>query len=113
MPSITQGRIVYALDPIPDPQGRNPKRNRPFVVISTFAEIENGERLTVVGISRSVRGGPDEVELPYGPSCHTRLRERSAAQCSWTTEIQQDRVEVQNGFVPPTYLRQILEKAQL
>lgn len=112
MPSIIQGRIVYPIDPIPDPQGKNPKPNRPFVVISTPDEIKSGASLTVIGISSTVRNDSDEVELPYGPICRTGLHRRSVAICSWKKSVEQSRVEVGRGFVRPVQLKEILLKAR-
>ena len=110
MPNIVQGRIVYPTDPVPDPQGKNPKPDRPFVVVSTPQEIRTGADLRLVGISRDVFGYEDEVELPWGPNCHTYLRQRSAAICSWIVSVPQNRVEVSRGIVPPLQLREILHK---
>jgi hypothetical protein len=112
VPNLVQGRIVYPVDPVPDPQGKNPKANRPFVVISTRREIENGAELRLVGISRDVYGKDDEVELPWGPMCHTQLRQKSAAICSWIVSVRQDRIEASKGIVPPVQLRAILEKTR-
>ena len=64
MAAIIQGRIVYPVDPVPDPQGRNPKSGRPFVVISDLQSIRTGGVLRLVGISRDVYGKDEEVELP-------------------------------------------------
>ena len=109
MPSIIQGRIVYPFEPIPDPQGENAKQ-RPCVVISSNNEIKSGAPLKLVAISRDVYGKPDEVLLPYGLNCHTRLRQRSAAICTWVITIGQSEVEVGKGIVPPIQLQQILQK---
>jgi hypothetical protein len=112
VPNIVQGRIVYPTDPLPDPQGKNPKPDRPFVAVSTPQEIAAGAYLRLVGISRDVLGKEDEVELPWGPNCHTHLRQRSAAICSWIVSVPQNRVEVGKGIVPPLQLREILRKIQ-
>ncbi len=110
MPPITQGRIVYPVDPIPDPQGRNPKSGRPFVVVSDPQSISTGGAVRLVGISRDVYGKAEEVELPWGPSCLTHLRQKSAAICSWVVEVPQDKVAVSKGIVPPVPLKQILKR---
>lgn len=109
-PQILQGRIVYALDAIPDPQGWNPKPNRPFVVISSRDEIATHDAVRVVAISRNVFGEPFEVLLPFGPYALTRLTEKSAAICTWVTLIRKDRLEVRKGFVPPAVVEQVLIK---
>lgn len=112
MPAIVQGRIVFPLDPIPDPQGRNPKARRPFVVISPPQDILSGAPLAIIGISSTFHGGEDEVELPYGPNCQTGLRQASAAICSWMVSVGQDRVEVGKGYVKPVLLQRIMLKAR-
>ena len=113
MPKVIQGRIVYALDPILDPQGNNPKANRPFVVISTLEEIESGADLRLVGISHNVYGEDVEVELPCGDNCWTHIRHKSAAICSWVVRVPQNRVNVGKGIVPPFHLRTIIQKARV
>lgn len=110
MAEIIQGRIVYALDAIPDPQGRNPKENRPFVVISTLNEIAADGPIDGVGISRNVHGNEEEVELEWGPNARTGLADRSAAICSWRRSLDRDRLNVGSGYVKPKYLAQILRK---
>ena len=110
MTRIVQGRIVYALDPIPDRAGRNPKENRPFIVLSTNEELESGGDLFVVAVSHIVVGAAVEVELPSGHNCLTRFRTKSAAICDWTTTLDRSRVDVRTGFVPPVHFREILQK---
>ena len=109
MPSLVQGSIVYALESIPDPQGRNAKSDRPAVVISRPAEIETGAELTLAMVSTTITGDPCEVELPYGPNCRTGLRVRSVAKCNWIHRVAQDKVESRSGFVVPRILKEILD----
>ena len=113
MASIVQGRIIYALDPIPDREGRNPKKNRPFVVLSTDDELKLGDDLFVVAISHTVVGAAEEVELQWGRNSLTHLPTKSAAICDWTTTLTRSRVDVRKGFVRPVYLREILQKVAL
>ena len=87
MTTIVQGRIVYALDSIPDPQGRNAKPNRPFVVVSITTDIQVSQSLTLLAISTGVYGKPEEVEIPNGPNCVTRLRQQSAVMCNWEARV--------------------------
>lgn len=112
MPALVQGRIVFPIDAIPDPQGRNPKENRPFVVISSREDIEAGKDLTIVGVTKSVPNPvTDEyVELPFGPYALTKFQQRCAALCTWVKTLPQDAVEVGDGFVKPTPLLAIVKK---
>jgi hypothetical protein len=81
VPSIVRGRVVYPKVAIPDPQGKNPKPGRPFVVISQAEEIKNGERIRAVGITGELKQAPDDhyVDLPWGPTAKTGLTQKSAA----------------------------------
>lgn len=87
MPKIVQGRIVFAIDPIPDPYGKNAKPRRPFVVVSPPKEIESGGDLHLVAITHDVFGDDVEVQLPYGRNCSTYLRDKCAAICSWDVRV--------------------------
>ena len=110
MSTLCQGRIVHALDAICDPQGRNPKENRPFVVVSTPEEIDRDDDLHLVAISSRPPTSDDDVPLPWaaGGRCMTGLSMPSVAVCSWTERVPQDRVTVGRGFVRPSELEQIL-----
>ena len=110
MATIIQGRIVYALDAIPDPQGRNPKPDRPFVVVSSNAELARDDNFDGVGVSRDVYGKEEEVELEWGHNSRTGLKVKSAAICTWKHTFTRDRVNIGNGYVKPKYLREILQK---
>src|SRR5207244_4208879 len=89
VPSLIQGRIVYPIVPIHDPQGRNPKPGRPFVVISRNEEIAQEDRVLAVGITGELDQSPADhcVELPHGPRCKTGLSKPSAALCTWLIDI--------------------------
>ena len=111
MTDIVQGRIVYSLTPVSDPQGKNPKIGRPFVVISTPEQIANGEDLELIAITGTITGGADEVELPYSnnkkrPSM-TGLTRKSVALCGWRTSLPQKDIRI-GGFVRPSELLAIL-----
>lgn len=112
MPLIVRGRIVYPTIAIPDPQGRNPKEGRPFVVISRDDECEKGERIRAVGITGELSQSPSDhyVLLPHGPTAKTGLRQKSAALCSWLIEISQDRVDVGAGYVRGSLVDEIVVK---
>src|SRR5438309_926521 len=68
-PSLIQGRIVFPHRPIPDPQGRNPKLGRPFVVITSTEDIPSRDLIQIVGITDELTESPAEhyVELRWGP----------------------------------------------
>jgi hypothetical protein len=50
VPSLVQGRIVWAT--VPDPQGRNPKTRR-CVVVSRNEDIAKSDRIRIVGITHT------------------------------------------------------------
>lgn len=106
---LIPGRIVYPEDAIPDPQGKNPKEGRPFVVVSKKADIAAGRDLDIVGITSDIRGDFDEVPLPFGYGSKTKLSWPSVALCRWTATVSQKRVHL-GGIVRPTDLRDILIK---
>ena len=113
MPSLIQGRIVFPIKPVPDPQGRNPKPNRPFVVVSPDSAIKADGAVDLLGITSE--NYPDQaanqVELPTGPHTRTRLKEPwSAALCTWKITLHPDEFRISDGFVVPRVLFKILEK---
>jgi len=77
VPSLIQGRIVFPLTPVPDPQGRNAKPNRPFVVVSPDSVIRTSGPVELIGITSEnyPDQANDQVELPAGPKTRTKLRE--------------------------------------
>jgi mRNA-degrading endonuclease toxin of MazEF toxin-antitoxin module len=112
VPSIVRGRIVFPKTAIPDPQGRNPKAGRPFVVISRDDEIQKGERIRAVGITGELNQSPADhyVHLPHGPTAKTHLRQESAALCTWLIAISQDQVEIGKGYVRADLVEEIVMK---
>ena len=100
---------MYSLDPINDPQGGNPKLNRPFVVVSTAEHIATGAPVKLVGITGEITGDPDEIRIPHGWNCKTGLSKPSVAFCRWTIVVAQDRLRP-GGFVMPKELRDIALK---
>lgn len=112
MPSLVRGRVVYPLVPIPDPQGRNPKAGRPFVVISSNEDLTAGQAIQAVGITTNLTQSPPEdyVALPWGRNARTGLTEESAALCTWVIEVAQDAVNIGKGFVDPRLVLRIVER---
>ena len=112
MPAIIRGRIVYSKIAIPDPQGRNPKPSRPFVVISHDEDIKNLDHVQAVGITGELRESPDEyyVEWAWGPAAKAGLKQKSAALCSWRIEIPKAQLDVGKGFVRADLVDEIYAK---
>lgn len=112
MPSIVRGRIVYPKIAIPDPQGNNPKPGRPFVVISADEDIKNLPHVQAVGITGELKTSPAHyyVELPWGPTAKTGLKQQSAALCSWQIQIPKAQLDVGKGFVRADLVDEIYAK---
>jgi mRNA-degrading endonuclease toxin of MazEF toxin-antitoxin module len=112
VPTIFRGRIVFPKVAVLDPQGMNPKPGRPFVVISQNEEIKNGERVRAVGITGELKQSPDDhyVELPWGPTAKTGLKQKSAALCIWVIAVSQSDVDVGKGFVRADLVDEIYTK---
>ena len=100
---------------VPDQNGVNPKR-RPLVLLVSAADIPAEETLLVVAVSHTFPTAlpDDHVLLPYSKDPRRRavtgLKVRSAAVCSWITEITREEIEEVGGVVPPTKLVEIFEK---
>lgn len=114
MPRIIQGRIVYVRSAIPDPQGRNAKPNRPFVVLTPADQIENSEELLLIAISHE-QGRTGEYVVPLswanpGVKTSTTFTSPGFAICNWAIKHPKSDVDVDAGFVPPRHLVQIVEK---
>lgn len=114
MPSLFQGGIVYPFDPVPDPQGNNPKDGRPFIVLNSRSGMNSGELLKLVGITSVFypQDAANLVSLPHGYQAKTRLNEESWALCTWIVARERSAVEIGRGFVDPVYLFQIAERLQ-
>ena len=116
MPSLIQGRIVYARIPINDPQGRNPKSNRPFVVITNHDKIKARKTIRCVAITDELANTPIDhyVMLPDGPGRFKHgCSSGSGALCTWIEYIDKDDIDVGNGALVGKELYQIVEKANL
>jgi len=109
---LIQGRIVFPRTPIPDPQGRNPKPGRPFVVVTSTQDIPSADVIQIVGITDELTESPSEhyVPLQWGPHAKTRLRSRSAALCTWLVSVNKLDVDIGAGYVVPSDILQIVNK---
>lgn len=109
MPSLIQGRIVYPLVPVPDPQGNNPKTGRGFVVLNRPAGLKSGETLKLVGITSEyyAQDAINLVALPFGLQASTRLSKQSWALCTWVVKRTRSEVEISQGFVRGSQLFEI------
>ena len=108
MPSLIRGRVIFPKVAIPDPQGQNPKADRPLIVISRDDETKQGGAIQAIGITSDFQASPADhyVSLPFGPTAKTGLRKQSAALCTWLIDIAQDNVEIGKGYVHPVVLIQ-------
>jgi len=107
---ILQGKIVFLSEALPDPQGHNPKPNRPYLVITPTPAIKSDGYIEIVAISSSY-GYPladDLVELPFGKGCHTKLSLPSVAVCSWRACIAYAMICSTGGFASQKVLAPIL-----
>jgi len=110
---IDQGRIVFLSEGIPDPQGRNPKPNRPFLVLTPSDQVDQTGFVEVVSISSTFTYplSDDLVILPYGRGCITRLSSPSVAVCGWRACISVNLIAKTGGHVGPAIMEQIVAKA--
>jgi mRNA-degrading endonuclease toxin of MazEF toxin-antitoxin module len=114
VPSLIQGRIVFARKALVDPQGKNSKCDRPFVIISPTDQILPGQFVVGVAISSDQIGPPDNrVDLPFGDNAKTGLRIKCAAICDWLVALKQDELDFGTGFLSATYLEEIIKKIKL
>ena len=110
MAAIFQGKIVFLSEALPDPQGHNPKPNRPYLIVTPTTEIKSDGYVEVVAVSHSFDYPltEDLVELPFGRGCHTKLSSPSVAVCSWRASIAFGIIRSTGGFVSPKVLASIL-----
>ena len=111
-PNFCYGRIVHVRSAVPDPQGRNPKAGRPFVVLTPPKEIEAADSLLIIAISHEVGDDVDyAVELPWGRGCSTGFTEPgSFAICNWHRDHPKSDLDVKASFIKPKELYQIETK---
>jgi hypothetical protein len=112
VPNLFPGRIVYSVDPVFDPQGENPKADRPLVVVSTNKELSSGCDLKVVAVTTELTLSPEDdyIHLPSGPRSKSRLAAGSAALRTWRGTISQLKVIVTDRSVWPKQVWEILQK---
>lgn len=114
VPSLFQGRIVYVRSPILDPQGRNAKANRPFVVLTPADSIADSDDLLLIAISHEQgRAGQHVVPLPWanpGVRCSTTFTSPGFAICNWAIKHPKSDLDIDQGFVPPKTLLVIASK---
>lgn len=111
--SIVSGRILYPKVRLPDPNGVNDKI-RGYVVISTKAEISEGEPYWCVAITSKVRGEADEVALDWSKNGDslTRLTLESVAKACWQEWAYMEQFNASAGFVKPALVEQLRILAQ-
>ena len=114
MSQICRGRIVWV--ELLDPQGRNPKC-RPAVIVTPDSEIRDDGEVWVVAISTQIgAASPEaEVELPWDRRGHarTKLKERSAAVCTWMEKVSVASIREYAGIVPGRQLLEIQKRLKL
>jgi hypothetical protein len=114
VPKPEHGRIVWATMRSSD--GRTRKK-RTAVILTRSTDISESEPFVVVAITTTFPDPPpeDHVLLPYDPTgrCVTRLKQRTAAVCSWFDEINESDIEAYAGVVPPTLMLEIVRRSGL
>ncbi len=115
VPSLVQGRIVFCRKPIADPQGGNPKANRPFVVITHPDDIQGAQTIQGVAITDQLSLSPKEhyYPLPTGEGAKLHGCSRgSAALCTWIVSLSISDLDVSNGCLKLKYVYSIVEKVR-
>jgi hypothetical protein len=114
VPALVQGRVIYPKIPVPDPQGKNPKVGRPFIVVTINEDIKKGGPIYAVGVTTIFDASQSDlyVPLPYGPTARTGLTRQSAALCTWVIDIPPDQVDVGPGFIHPSLVAKIGENIE-
>jgi mRNA-degrading endonuclease toxin of MazEF toxin-antitoxin module len=110
---LFQGRIVYVRKPIPDPQGSNPKENRPFVVITPNHQIAGGAPVELVAVATD-RGRSDpatDVELNHGAGSRN-LPSPSVAVCHWRIWEDDTQFDISQKHANATRLEAVLQKVE-
>ena len=114
MPTLIQSRIVYVRSAIPDPQGRNAKPNRPFLVLTPTEKIATSDDVLLIAISHQQgRTGKHVVPLRWanpGVKCSTRFTSPGFAICNWAITHPKSDLDFDEGFVPPKEMRDITTK---
>jgi len=106
--SLQIGRIVWA--EVADRNGI--RKQRPAIIVSSATD--SSDKLTIVAVTSRVPDilPDDHVSLPWHPQGHPRtgLNRRSAAVCSWVSQIDACDVLAASGIVPGVELLAILNK---
>jgi hypothetical protein len=110
VPHLIQGRVIYPTIPIPDPQGRNPKSGRPFVVMTETSEINVDDYIQAVGISGELDAAPASETVFLSADIKNRLQKDSVAVCTWRIEIHPSKFDFDYGFIRKDKLLEIIEK---
>ena len=104
------GRIVWA--EIADRNGI--RKQRPAVIVTPTERITTSNLLMVVAVTSRVPDDlpEDHVLLPWHPQRHPRtgLNRKSAAVCSWLSEITANDIQDVAGVVPGAELLEIVAK---
>lgn len=104
------GRIVWA--EVADQNGI--RKQRPAIIVSSTADADTSGTLKIVAITSRVPATlpDDHVLLPWHSQGHPRtgLNRRSAAVCSWLSEIAVSDILDVSGMVPGPELLAILTK---
>lgn len=110
MPTLEQGRIVWAA--LPSSDGTATKR-RPAVIVTPTDQIEPGQPVLVVAATTKFPEPlpPDHVLLPWQREgkVRTQLREPTAAVCTWLLEILETEIHKYAGVVPPKQMIEIMK----
>lgn len=112
MPKLTPGRIVYPDIPVPDPNGKNPKSGRPFVIIGGDQDIAAG-RVRIVAITSTLDEplGPEYVKLQWGYQSQSKLSVKSVAQCGWVFTVPVAALTRIGGIIQEKELKAIRNRA--
>lgn len=90
------------------------RKVRPVVVISTSSDPPSSTRVTAVAIATKIPAKlpDDQVLLPWAAEgrCHSGLRRRSAAVCSWIVTFFNTDIRGWIGTLNEETLRQIMGK---
>lgn len=115
MAMLIQGRIAYAKKPTPDPQGNNPKKGRPFVIITHNDDIKDADIVQGVAITTELTLSPPDhyYRLPSGGRHKHGCIEGSSALCTWIENLDRQDLDWEKGkFLEPVAVRAIIIKVK-
>ena len=115
MPSLLQGRIVYCRKPVPDPQGRNPKPNRPFVVLTHNDDIKGQSRVQGAGITDELHLSPKDHYYPLstGPGSVHKCTPGSAVLCTFLVSLDVADLDIGEGYLKAKQVFDVIEKVKV